>query len=422
MNLLPQASGTRPRLACEIFSQGVVAARSESPTSPISAVSRATLPTGSVQPGLKPGNLADRVAVIAALRKVLEDIGVRPGSRGADMTLVIPDAAVRVLLLDFDSLPTRISEALPIVRFRLKKMLPFEADDAMISYQVMSTSRTVVRVLAVAIPRDVLTEYESAAREAGFEPGVVLPSTLAAVAGLNEDGATLLVNATTTGVTTAIVRDGILLLHRGVDVQPPAAGTPANFPPALFGPEHSLPLVNVDDSAAEWAAQQPLPEHGRNPYAAEPAPVEQSPYASPELLADFNAELHNSILVAPTTMREFAETVSHDPALISGAAALSIPAPAPLRSDDTQREVAQSVSVAMAYYEDTLSAIPAQILCAGPLGAEALQNLLAAEGVVEPGGGLRVREAVDTSSLLSEAVTASVPRGWLAGLRGALGS
>lgn len=420
MNLLPQASGTRPRLACEILPQGVVAARSESAVSPIAAVARVTLAAGAVQPGLKPGNIADRVAVIAGLRRVLEEIGVRPGSRGADMTLVIPDAAVRVLLLDFDTLPTRLSEALPIVRFRLKKTLPFEADDAMISYQVMSTSKTLVRVLAVAIPRDVLSEYESVAREAGFEPGAVLPSTLAAVAGLNEDAATLLVNATLTGVTTAIVRNGILLLHRGVDLQPVAAGTPATLPPALFEPDHALPLVSAEDTAEEWALQQPLPEHGRNPYAAEPAPVERSPYMDPTVQADLSAELHNAILVAPTSMREFAETVSHDPALNTGTAVGAPPLPL-LHSDDTQTEIAQAVSVAMAYYEDTLASVPSQILCAGPLGADFIQKVLAEEGVLQP-GSVRVREAVDTSSLLSDAVTASVPRGWLAGLRGALGS
>src|ERR1700679_1920669 len=153
MNLLPQPSGNPPRLACEISPQGVVAARAETATSPLSAVARVTLAAGAGSPRLKPGNIADRVAVVAALRKVLEDVGAKHGSR-ADITLVIPDAAVRVLLLEFDTLPNKLSEALPIVRFRLKKMLPFDADDAMLTYQVMSTSRSVVRVLAVAIPRD----------------------------------------------------------------------------------------------------------------------------------------------------------------------------------------------------------------------------------------------------------------------------
>ena len=36
-------------------------------------------------------------------------------------------------------LPSKVAEALPVVRFRLKKLLPFDADDAMVSYQVMSS-------------------------------------------------------------------------------------------------------------------------------------------------------------------------------------------------------------------------------------------------------------------------------------------
>ena len=157
MNLLPKASGNRPRLACEIFAGGVVAGRSPEPGLPLAAVAKADLPENAVVPGLKPGNIADRIAVIAALRRTLERVGARSNARNGDMTLVIPDAAVRVLLLDFDALPNKLSDALPIVRFRLKKLVPFDADHAMVSFQIMSTTRAVVRVLAVAIPRDVLS-------------------------------------------------------------------------------------------------------------------------------------------------------------------------------------------------------------------------------------------------------------------------
>jgi type IV pilus assembly protein PilM len=44
--------------------------------------------------------------------------------RSREVTLIVPDAAVRVLLLEFDELPAKPAEALPIVRFRLKKLLP----------------------------------------------------------------------------------------------------------------------------------------------------------------------------------------------------------------------------------------------------------------------------------------------------------
>jgi len=431
MNLLPQASGNRPRLACEISAQGVVAARAETALAPLSAVARVTLSSGAVAPSLKPGNIADRLAVVAAVRRTLEDVGAKPNSRG-DVTLVIPDAAVRVLLLEFDALPNKLSEALPIVRFRLKKMLPFDADDAMVTYQIMSTSRSGVRVLAVAVPPDVLREYESVVREAGFEPGAVLPSTLACVAALDEgDGADLLVNANAVGVTTAIVRSGILLLHRSVDLQPAAAGVPANFPPALFeSSSHALPLVDVHETAGEWAAQQPLPEHGRAPYA-EHAPITHSPYASPAVDDDLRSELHNALLAAPvvvasTSMREFAEEVAHDPELAAQYSSSPPPHEPPTwdiaagsSPDEFSGEIAQAVSVAAAYYEDTLAAPPTRILCAGPLGADRLQNILASNGMAQA-DGLRVRELVDPAAVLSGAVTASVPRGWLGGVVGAL--
>jgi len=360
-------------VACEISPQGVVAARSADASAPLGAVARVDLAEGAVVPGLRPGNIVDRVAVAAAVRRALEQVDAKPNSRDSDITLVIPDTAVRVLLLDFDALPTRLSEALPIVRFRLKKLLPFEADDAMLSYQVMSSGKAGVRVLAVAIPRDVLSEYETAAREAGFEPGSVLPSTLAALAAVDNDGASLLVNANLLGVTTAILRSGVLLLHRSLDLQthePHPGGTPAPMADASM----DLPLIDQHHSAAEWAAQEPLPEHP---------------------LAPSNA---------PST--PFAETLA-----------------APL-ADDMQpvalsREIAQAVSVAAAYFEDTLAASPSQVLSAGPLGAERLRRILAEQGI-GPEDGLTVRELVDSSALLSDAATSAVPRAWLSSVTGAL--
>lgn len=463
MNLLPKASGTRPRVACEISPQGVVAARSNDAASPLAAVAKVDLAEGAVVPSLKPGNIADRVAVTAALRRAMEAIGSRPNSRGTDLTVIIPDAAVRVLLLEFDSFPSKLSEALPIVRFRLKKLLPFDADDAMISFQIMSSSKALVRVLAVAIPRDVLSDYETAVREAGFEPGAVLSSTLAAVAGVDDaDSASLIVNASPQSITSAIVRGGVLMLHRSVDLQEHGVGSPANIPPALLetpsGAAH-LPLVDREHSAAEWAAQEALPEHGRNPYAdrawdeaavqgedgitqlpvpqeysgatavypamhVPPGDLSRSPYAAGTVDADLNAELHNSVLVAPTSLGSLT-----DPAALAELRNLAT-APrehahvAPdhngaLSHSELAQEIAQAVSVATAYYEDTLFTAPSRILSAGPLGANGLLRILNERGIAQA-DGLSVRELVESASLLSDAVTSQVPRGWLAGVLGAL--
>jgi type IV pilus assembly protein PilM len=389
MNLLPKASGIRPRVACEIMPQGVVAARSADAASPLSAVAKVALAEGAVAPSLKPGNVVDRVAVTAAIRGALEQIGERANTRDANLTLVIPDSAVRVLLLDFEALPSREAEALPLVRFRLKKLLPFDSDEAMVTYQTMSTSKGVVRVLAVAIPRDVLSEYETAAREAGFEPGCVLPSTLACLAAVDDAEPALLVNANPNGVTAAIVRGGVLLLHRSVDLQERSVTTAT----PLAG-EISLPLVDAHETAGEWAAQEPLPEHGRNPYADQ---VEDEA-AVQDVDSITGLKLPDVYLAGQGNV---------------GASDLQ---PVPLSA-----EIAQAVSVAAAYFEDTLAVAPTELLSAGSLGAERLARILKTSGVGEE-DGLRVRELVEAGELLPDAVTASAPRAWLSGVVGALRS
>ncbi len=134
------------------------------------------------------------------------------------MTLVIPDSSVRVLLLDFDTLPSRPAEALPIVRFRLRKLVSFEVDDAAISYQIMEQTSSSVRTIIAVTPRTVLTEYEEAIREAGYEPGAVLPSTLAALAVLPDSQNSLVINCNGVSVTSAITRQSELMLHRTLDL------------------------------------------------------------------------------------------------------------------------------------------------------------------------------------------------------------
>ena len=92
-------------------------------------------------------------------------------------------------------------------------------------------------------------------------------------------------------------------------------------------------------------------------------------------------------------------------------------------SDDISTEIAQAVSVAAAYYEDTLATAPTRIYVRWATGRGcAAENFDASKGLAQA-DGLRVRErdGPSTEALLSGAVTsASVPRGWLAGVLGAL--
>jgi type IV pilus assembly protein PilM len=212
-HMLAPKGSLRPRLACEITPEGVIAARLGDGDEAV--MSFAALPWGVVKPGLGEPNFTDPSRVVLGLREALDGIS----GRDKQLSLVIPDAAVRVLMIDFDTLPAKAQDALPIVRFRLKKLAPFEVDDAAVSYQVMKQGQGgQTRVLATVMPAAVRGEYENAVRTAGYEPGAILPSTLASLGTLASNEASLVINRNGHSLTTAITQGDELLLHRTLEL------------------------------------------------------------------------------------------------------------------------------------------------------------------------------------------------------------
>ena len=210
--------GLRPAAAVEIAPEGVLAASLPAPgQAPVFAWE--PLPEGVVEPGIADLNVRTPEALTSALRAVL---GPLP-TRNRAVTLVLPDSAIRVFMLDFDALPQKSAEALPVLRFRLRKMVPFDVEEASISYQILSESKTECRVLAAVLPGPVLAEYEAATRAAGYEPGAVLPASLAALAGIDSLESVLIANLSHNELTTVIANGNDLLLYRAIDLpQDPA--------------------------------------------------------------------------------------------------------------------------------------------------------------------------------------------------------
>ena len=212
LRILSSSSSLRPALACEVTPEGVLAARRAKNSDTVLAF--APLAPDTLQPGLSAPNFADPRAVSAAIRQALEDVAARE----RDLTLVVPDSAVRVFILDFDTLPAKPQEALPIVRFRLRKLAPFEVEDAAVSYQVLRQAPDQTRVLVTVMPAAVRAEYESAVRAAGYEPGALLPSMLAALAAAPAAEPALVVHRSALSVSTAITSGDDLLLYRSLDL------------------------------------------------------------------------------------------------------------------------------------------------------------------------------------------------------------
>jgi type IV pilus assembly protein PilM len=207
-----QSSIPRPRVACEISADRLVAARAGEKGSNLEAATTAALPPGMLTPGLQQANISDRAKLLPALRDSLAAVA----ARSRDICLIIPDASTRIMLLDFETLPDKAVDADAVVRFRLKKSLPFDVDQCSVSFDRQTTVNP-VRVVAAITPRSVLEEYESLVLEAGYNPGAVVPSMIAALGLVDASRPTMVIKVERGTTTFAIVDQDQLLLYRALD-------------------------------------------------------------------------------------------------------------------------------------------------------------------------------------------------------------
>ena len=185
---------------------------SENGGSTLEACASSELAPGCVVPDLIENNLRQPDAVYEIIRDTLGSVG----GRSHDVIAVLPDAAVRVVLLDFETLPSKRDEAEGVVRFRLKKSLPFDVDKAKVSYHVQPSSAG-VRVIAAVALANVVEDYEAAFRQAGYQPGLVMPSMLAALGAAHAQQPSLVIKVDARTTSIAILDGPQLLLFRTLE-------------------------------------------------------------------------------------------------------------------------------------------------------------------------------------------------------------
>ena len=231
----------RPRLACEITVDGVIAARATEQAAQLEVFTSRKLQAGAITPSLNGANIHNRQALRAAISGALGAVS----SKSRDVIAIVPDAAIRVLLLDFDSLPANSQEIDGVIRFRLKKSLPFEVEHAAVSYDIKRDNGTVHVVTAVS-PRTVIEEYESAFRDAGYQPGMVLPSSLAVLGLVEGQRPTLVLKVDPINITISAAQNQELRLIRTLE-NPHGAAVTANELAEAVVPS----LVFFEDTFAE---------------------------------------------------------------------------------------------------------------------------------------------------------------------------
>lgn len=159
-------------------------------------------------------NITQPDAVRSALRRVF----TRIPDRGAPVALLVPDLAVRVFILPFDNLPRRAEDALPLLRWRLKKSVPFDVDETVVSWNRQDGREGNLEVVIAVARQQIVREYEQIVESLGAHAGVVLGSTLATLPLLEERGSTLLVRLCGKMLTTVVTHGSNLCVYRSSEM------------------------------------------------------------------------------------------------------------------------------------------------------------------------------------------------------------
>ena len=208
-----------PPAALEIQARRVsaVAIASQGSTRTVTAHASEPLPDGAVTPALNAVNVHDQDALVTAIRSVLERITPRPKR----VALVLPDAVAKVSLLRFEKIPAKVQELEQLVRWQMRKAVPFRIEEAQLSWIEGAPLEGGGReYLVLAARHDIVQSYEQACDAAGIHAGIVdIASTnlVNAVLATSPSASTadwLLVHAAPEFATMVVVRNGRVIFYR----------------------------------------------------------------------------------------------------------------------------------------------------------------------------------------------------------------
>lgn len=203
-----------PSLVVEIASSHVAAAGWSKSGRDLDNYAIEPLPVGAVMASPVDANVVQPETVRTALRKVLG----RMPLRGAPIALLIPDPVVRVFILPFDTFPRRTDEALGMLRWRLKKSVPFDVDETAVSWMRQPAKEGGLEIVAAVARQRIVHEYEEILEPFVTSAGVVLSSTLSTLPLLEDDGATLLVRMCGKTMITVITQRTSLCVYRSTEM------------------------------------------------------------------------------------------------------------------------------------------------------------------------------------------------------------
>lgn len=245
-------------------------------------------PKGKGFTAFEPGTLRispteENILRAEAVARAVRDVTGEPvGRKRRTAALLLPDYAGRTTVLDFDSFPAKAEEQESLVKFRLRKAVPFDIDSASVSYFPQPrTGSKKVDVIASAMSLETLARYEAPFRAAGLHVGFVSPSLVAALQSVPAGGCHMVVKLAGAVLALGVTDAGSLRLLRTIEL-------PEITPEAIA--DHVIPTLTYMED--EWGKKpQSIYAIGIDPAWLEPE-VAATPLQGPMgMLLPHNAGL-----------------------------------------------------------------------------------------------------------------------------------
>jgi hypothetical protein len=132
---------------------------------------RRELPDGTFATSMMLPSIAEPAQLARVISEALEGAGAEGAAK---ISVTLPDTAARVALLDFQEVPPSREQVSQLLRWRLKKTVPFSLDSARISWQELGRAEDGrVQMLVAVTPEDSLRQIEKVFEALGMRVGLV---------------------------------------------------------------------------------------------------------------------------------------------------------------------------------------------------------------------------------------------------------
>ena len=197
-----------PAMAFEITEAGIASAR----IGARAEMGFAPLPAGVLDVSPLRDNVVDQESFAQTVRSLV------PSLKQREIALILPDFSTRTTVLDFDGFPSEPKEQAALIRFRLKRSLPFDSETAALSYFAQPVAHKRIDVVAVLAPPEIVERYEAPFRAAGLNPGLVTTSSIAALELAPESGLSAMVKLSGRAISILVRQKSTLKLVRCLEL------------------------------------------------------------------------------------------------------------------------------------------------------------------------------------------------------------